>query len=94
MQAKIHVYFLTVYIFLGILCFCYGLCLLVCKCHRVTLCKCRGATQLVLKVGIAATTYALVATVRHLFPLKVMYLGTFVLLAVCTLPILCFIWRY
>ncbi|KAJ0040646.1 hypothetical protein Pint_27083 [Pistacia integerrima] len=67
LKAIIHVIFLAVCIFLGILCFLYGLNLsMVCKCPRIGLTYPRIG-WLLLKVGMRATTYALVATASHLF---------------------------
>ncbi|KAJ0033932.1 hypothetical protein Pint_25970 [Pistacia integerrima] len=93
LKARIHVIFLAVCIFLGILCFLYGLCLLM-VCKSCILCKCPIIEQLVLKVGMGAIAYALVATVGHLLLEPIMYWFTFKLVVACSPPIFCVVVRY
>ncbi|XP_031267521.1 uncharacterized protein LOC116125952 [Pistacia vera] len=94
LEAEVHLIFLTVCIFGGILCFFYGVCLSV-----VCQSKCcpsfwQRFGRVLLKIGMGATAYALVATAGHLFPEPAMYWWTLVLLVACTPPIFCIVVRY
>ncbi|KAJ0093271.1 hypothetical protein Patl1_26592 [Pistacia atlantica] len=94
LKARIHVIFLAVCIFFAILCFLYGLCLLmVCKLLCKS-CKYPRIEQLILTVGIGAIAYTLVAIVGHLFLEPIMYWFTFELIVACSLPIFCIVVRY
>ncbi|KAJ0034704.1 hypothetical protein Pint_25963 [Pistacia integerrima] len=94
LKARIYVIFLAVCIFfLGILCFSYGLCLLM-VCKSCILYKCPRIGQLILKVGMGVIAYALMAIVGHLFLKPIMYWFTFELVVACSLPIFYIVVRY
>ncbi|KAJ0092462.1 hypothetical protein Patl1_26588 [Pistacia atlantica] len=93
LKARIHVIFLAVCIFFGHLCFLYGLCLLM-VCKSYILYKCPSIGQLILKVGMGAIAYALMAIVGHLLLKPMMYWFTFELVVACSLPIFYIVVRY